>query len=155
MGVLVARSCFVSPAGRSCGGTADGRGVLLRAQQHDEATIVAVSGDIDAWDAARISAYVGGLIATGHPLVLDVTDVDFLAVAGLRALMRIAAECVRAGLEWALVTNDAMNALWRVADRNHRLPARRSVDEALERLTASTGAPWPLRPVTARHLMRC
>ena len=105
------------------------------------ATVIEVDGEIDASNAQYVTDYFADFIFVGHPLVLDLTGVDFLGTAGFKAILQFAEECRRAERHWALVSSRAVKILLRIQP-NHRLPTAGSVDMALHRLAA---APKPAR----------
>ena len=109
-------------------------GVRLSAQPHPAATVVRISGDIDACNADDVSDYLGRFDELDHPVVLDLSGVDFLAVAGFRAILQFGAECRRNNLPWALVTSHAVDILLRLTANDRPLPTVRSGEEALQRL---------------------
>ncbi|HEX5252420.1 MAG TPA: ANTAR domain-containing protein [Mycobacterium sp.] len=131
------RSTAIGPAG-------DVSGVRLR----PPATIAGISGEIDAGNVGDVRRYVAGLISIGRMLVLDLSEVQFLSVAGLRLLQSIDEQCVKAELDWALVSSDAVDMMLRVAGHHHELPTSRSVTAALQRLTRSMPAHCSPPPVT-------
>jgi anti-sigma B factor antagonist len=52
-------------------------------------TVVALSGEVDALTAPRISAYLDTLTCDDHPdIVVDLRDVDFIDCSGLTVLCR-------------------------------------------------------------------
>jgi anti-anti-sigma factor len=142
---------FVFPSVSSHSETTDRSRSLLSAQRYSRATVVAVNGEIDASNADPMSTDVADFISSGRPLVLDLSGVDFFGVAGFRALMKVADEFTMAGLNWALVTGDAVELVLRVAHRNYLFPRAASMDEALQRLTGSARA----KSVTPAHFTRC
>jgi anti-anti-sigma factor len=100
--------------------------------------MISVSGEVDAGNTDHVSDYVVGFVHVDHPLVLDLSGVEFLSVEGLRAVIRFAEECSRAEREWALVSSHAVNLLLGLTD--HHLPAVGLVDVALQRLAAPNAA---------------
>lgn len=60
----------------------------LEFSTHENADVVAVSGSIDALTAAELTDFLKSKINEGNPcLVLDLSGVDFMSSAGLRALL--------------------------------------------------------------------
>ena len=110
------------------------------------ATVIEVGGEIDAHNAQHLTDYFADFIYVGHPLVLDLSGVDFLGTAGLTAILQFAEECRRAERHLAVVSSRAVEILLRVAP-NRRLPTARSVDTALERFAALPKPPRKLRVV--------
>jgi len=58
--------------------------------QHGDVVLIAIEGTIDTLTADEISTHFEEQIAGGHTrLVVDLTDVDYLASTGLRLLLTI------------------------------------------------------------------
>ncbi|HTJ71762.1 MAG TPA: STAS domain-containing protein [Actinospica sp.] len=62
------------------------RTVTTRTEDRDGIAVLLVSGEVDLAGSARLSAALGAALAPGAPLVVDLSGVDFLDSAGLRAL---------------------------------------------------------------------
>jgi anti-anti-sigma factor len=116
--------------------------------------VITVGGEVDACNAERVSDYVVGFVHVDHPLVLDLGGVEFLGVAGFRAIIRFAAECRRAEREWALVTSDAVNLLLGLTESHYLPPAVGSVDELLQQLAALPNAARRFGSVTRPECMQ-
>src|ERR1700758_5771443 len=87
----------------ACGGS--GLGVWLCSYPRSPATVIEVGGEIDAHNAQHVTDYLADFIYVSHPLVLDLSGVDFLGTAGFSAILQFAEECRRAGRHWALVSS--------------------------------------------------
>ena len=135
-------------------------GVRLSSQPRPPATLITMSGEIDACNADHVNDYIISFVHTDHPLVLDLSGVEFLGIAGLRAILRFAAERHALEQDWALVVSDAVKLMLRVA-ADHSLAAVDSlvavgsVDEALQRLAALPNAATRLRSVISHEGKRC
>jgi anti-anti-sigma regulatory factor len=64
---------------------------------------VAVRSPLDALTAPRLTAHLAHGVADHHTLVLDLRELDFLAVAGVRALLAAAELCAARGVGCSLV----------------------------------------------------
>lgn len=106
----------------------------MTVQAFDGLTVISLSGDIDASNAEAVGEHIRGFVTPRCPIVLDLSDLDFLGVEGIRGLFALGETCADAKTGWALVTSHAVRRLLRVADRKGRVPAARSVTEALTRL---------------------
>ena len=106
----------------------------MTAKAFDGLTVISLSGDIDASNAEPVSEHIRGFVTLRCPIVLDLSDLDFLGVEGIRGLFALGEACAGAKAGWAVVTSHAVRRLLRVADREGRVPAARSVTEALTRL---------------------
>jgi anti-anti-sigma factor len=128
-----------------------GPGLKMRLSSYPRppATVIAVGGEIDACNADHFSDYLMGFLHLDHPILLDLSDVEFLGTAGFRCVLRFADECATGGREWALVPSTAVDLLLRVVNYQG-LPVLRSIDEALQHLAALQG-----RSVTVLESKRC
>jgi anti-anti-sigma factor len=109
----------------------DCRGACIWAHTDIGLTLVAISGEIDALNVDDVSGHVRGLVPEGGALIVDLTDIDFIAVDGLRALFALSSRCVRTHTTWAMIATDAANRLLRVGDHDKLLPVVGSATEAL------------------------
>jgi anti-anti-sigma factor len=109
------------------------RGAWLHRYTHYGVTVLAIGGQIDACNADQIREYVHGYVAVAAALVVDMTQVEFFAVQGLRNLMILGERCRNAGVEWALVGSRSVHRLLRVADVDRALPIEHSTKAALQR----------------------
>lgn len=54
----------------------------------DQVAVVAVEGSIDALTSGDVSAHLAGQISQGyHHMILDLSQVEYMSSAGLRAIM--------------------------------------------------------------------
>jgi anti-anti-sigma factor len=117
-------------------GTFDCGGAQIRAHYRHLATVVTVRGDIDAVNVDRIGEHLRRFITGSNPLVLDLSDVDNFAAAGISLLYDVDDHCRAAGVEWTLVASPAVVEL--LADGSAGgesvFPVTRSVRVALQNL---------------------
>jgi anti-sigma B factor antagonist len=100
------------------------------------ATVLRIEGEIDILNADVIGDAVRRFMHLGSPYVLDCSHLDFLSVAGFRALLTLQEEHRQARVPTAIVAGHVLQRLARlVAD--HRLPIVDSVPEALALLADS------------------
>lgn len=132
-----------------------GAGAEVCSYPRPPATVIAVRGDVDAAAADLVGTRLMGFTHLDQPLVLDLTGVAFLGPAGLRAVLRFAAACRRANLEWMLVTSPAMDFLLRSYTSSHGLPVVRTVGEAIQRLGEMPDTPWRRHCITPLASTRC
>lgn len=130
-------------------------GPEFTAHYHPFATVVRVNGDVDAYNVDRVSNYVGRVITAAEAVVLDLSRIDFLSVAGLRALLTFDEECARVGVSWVMVTSPAVDRTLKVAGGDLGLPAFRTMDAALLQLAGADDAPRTEHQVTPREVTRC
>ena len=109
----------------------DCRGARMRAKTDNGLTVISLSGEIDASNADELGHRASEVVSDCGALIVDLADVDFMAVDGLRVLFALNIQCARAATTWALIASHAVNRLLRVADRDRLLPAVGSATEAL------------------------
>jgi anti-sigma B factor antagonist len=88
------------------------------------AVLITVRGDVDSATAADLATLVSDrLWATPRRLVLDLSEVDFLGVAGVRVLLHAALQAEQNGTELLVVTgtNPMVRRALRVTDADRRL----------------------------------
>jgi anti-anti-sigma factor len=124
-----------------------GDGVYLSSQTRGGATVVAVTGEIDASNIHHLTDYAQHHLGAGRPVVIDLTGLDFLGAQGIPALLDINGRCGDAGVEWSLVPSHAVSRLLRICDVDG-LPVVSSVDEALEHFSSPGRARRLLKLVT-------
>jgi anti-anti-sigma factor len=103
----------------------------MRAKTDTGLTVISVSGEIDASNADELSHRACELVSDCAALIVDLADIDFIALDGLHALFALNVQCARAGTTWALIAGHAVSRLLRVADHDKLLPAVASPTEAL------------------------
>jgi anti-anti-sigma factor len=116
------------------------------AQPDAGAAVITVTGELDAANLHHFREYVDRHLAGGRPMVLDLSQLDFLAAQGIRMLLEFGGECLRQGANWAVVTGPSAVRLLRICDRDGRLPSVTSISEALKRF--SLPEPTSLQLVT-------
>jgi anti-anti-sigma regulatory factor len=114
--------------------------VRARSYANPPATVVELGGSIDFCDAEQVGDYLLGFVHVDHPLVLDLSRLEFLCAAGFRSVMRFATECDLAHRHWKLLSSNAVDALLRAVP-DHGFPVAESLDDALRQL-AHTPNTW-------------
>jgi anti-anti-sigma factor len=112
--------------------TIDRDGVDVRAQSRHLATILTISGYIDARNTARVSAYATALVPVGNALLLDLSGVAFFAAQSISVLIAVDDACHGAGLPWALITSHAVDRVLRISQDDDILPVASSVPDAVQ-----------------------
>ena len=64
-------------------------GVELKASVRDGFVVVVLRGDLDVTGAADAQAAIAALVAPGQTLIIDISALDFMDCASLRALLRV------------------------------------------------------------------
>ena len=122
----------IDHASQQSGSTSfDCRRARMRAKTDTRLTVMSISGEIDASNVDDVSHHVRELASDCGALIVDLAEVDFIAIDGLRALFALNIQCARTGTTWALIAGHAVNRLLRVGDHDTLLPAVGSATEAL------------------------
>ncbi|MEB3982117.1 STAS domain-containing protein [Mycobacterium sp. 663a-19] len=117
----------------------DCAGAQLCIHARSLATVVRVDGDIDAANAALVARVIRRVSRQQAPLILDLCHLDFLDVAGLRALIAVNRENQEAERLCEVVAGPTLRRLTRVV-ADHGLPIVDSVPEALQLVEDAVGA---------------
>jgi anti-anti-sigma regulatory factor len=106
----------------------DFKGAHLWAYCRHGATVVAISGRVDAANVAPVTESAVRAVSAGSRLVLDLTGVTAFTPRAVALLAALDERCVAAGVDWALVPSEAVTR--RLAARIESLPVIGSVAEA-------------------------
>jgi anti-anti-sigma regulatory factor len=106
----------------------DFKGAHLWAYCRHGATVVAISGRVDAANVAPVTESAVRAVSAGSRLVLDLTGVTAFTPRAFALLAALDERCVAAGVDWALVPSEAVTR--RLAARIESLPVIGSVAEA-------------------------
>lgn len=117
----------------------DCAGAQLRVQPHRLATVLRIEGEIDASNADLVARAARRFVRLRVPLILDVSRVEYLGSAGLRALLLVDDECRLAGLHCSVVAGASLRRLTRLVTGLH-LPLVDSVADALQRIRGDNRA---------------
>jgi anti-anti-sigma factor len=107
-------------------------GVDVRAHLRHLATILTISGDIDARNTDRVSAYAARLVPVGNALLVDLSGVSFFAARSISVLVTVGDACGKAELPWALVTSHAIDRVLRISEHDDILPVASSVPDGMQ-----------------------
>jgi anti-anti-sigma factor len=108
-----------------CGGAA------VRAQCRHLATVVTITGTVDAANVDKVSDYVKRFMLPDKPFIVDMSGVDSFAVQGVRLLYRLDGACSAVGLDWAVIPSEAANLALLITHEDTSFPTLGSVHEAL------------------------
>ncbi len=104
----------------------------IRAQCRHLATVVTVSGTIDAANIEKVSEYSRRIILAEMPFILDLSGVRSFDSKALSVLYAVDDACSTTGVEWALIPGDAVKrVLPEGVDGEPLFPTAASVPEAL------------------------
>lgn len=109
----------------------DFKGAHLWAYCRHGATVVAVSGRVDAGNVVPVTESAVRAISTGSRLVVDLTGVTTFTPRAVELLAAIDERCLTSGVDWALVPSEAVTR--RLGARVEGLPVIGSVAEAEHR----------------------
>ena len=126
----------------------DCRRARMRTKTDTGLTVISISGEIDASNVDDVSRRASELASDCGALIVDLAEVDFIAIDGLHALFALNMQCARTGTTWALIASQAVNLLLRVADHDKLLPAVGSATEALLLVRRSSRGHRALQLVT-------
>jgi len=135
------RSLMIAPLSRnaanSCGFRPDNsvvhcNGALLRAHCRDQATIVKVTGEIDATNIDRFSDYIHRFIEGATALILDLSGVDFLCARGISVLVALDNDCRITGTRLAIVAGPTVRRLLHIGGPSDVLHTVNSERQALK-----------------------
>ncbi|WP_082959898.1 STAS domain-containing protein [Mycobacterium sp. E2462] len=96
----------------------DCAGAQLHVHARSVATVLRIEGDVDAYNAGLLTETIRRFSRLRAPLILDLTDLDFMSVAGLTAVELLSREARRANVRCVVVDGSALRRITRV------LPAR-------------------------------
>jgi len=109
----------------------DCAGAQVHVHARSVATVLRIEGEIDTSNVDLVAQAVRRFARLKAPLVLDVSQLDFLGSAGLRMLLFLNEEHREAQLHNNVVSGAALRRLTRVVT-DHGLPVVDSVPEALQ-----------------------
>lgn len=87
---------------------ADFQGAHVRAHRRHGATVVAVSGRVDARNLGRVTDYVTRFVLADTPVVLDLGAVTAFTPRATALLEAVDARCAAVGVDWALIPGHAV-----------------------------------------------
>jgi anti-anti-sigma factor len=108
----------------------DCAGAQLYVHERRPAIVLRFDGEIDAANAGLVGQAICRFARLKIPLVIDLSRLSFLGIAGLRALVAFSEERQQTGLSCQVVTGAALARLTPVVS-NHSLAVVGSVCEAL------------------------
>jgi anti-anti-sigma regulatory factor len=110
----------------------DCNGAAVRAQCRHLATVVTISGVVDATNVDQVSEHSKRFILPDKPFVLDLSGLNCFAAQAVRLLHRLDDVCRAAGLEWSVVPSQAVNTALLVTQEESSFPVFGSAHEALQ-----------------------
>jgi anti-anti-sigma regulatory factor len=118
----------------------DCNGAAVRAQCRHLATVVTITGAIDARNVSQVIEYARRFNLPDNPFVLDLTGLDTFSAQAVRLLYAVDDACTAAGLEWALIPSQAVSLTLLVTHEDISFPTATTVHEALQYFADATTA---------------
>ena len=108
----------------------DCAGAQLYVHARSVSTVLRFDGEIDMANAGLVAEAIRGFARLRAPLILDLSHLSFLGIAGFRVLIALNDEHQQTRLHCGIVNGDSLRRLTRVLP-DHGLPIVESVSEAL------------------------
>ncbi|UMB71997.1 STAS domain-containing protein [Mycobacterium paraterrae] len=118
----------------------DCNGALVRAQCRHLATVVTITGSIDASNVDQVIQYAERFNLPDKPFVLDLSGLDTFGGQAVRLLYAVDEACAAAGLDWALIPSQAVSLTLLVTRGDINFPTATTVHEALQFFADATTA---------------
>jgi anti-anti-sigma regulatory factor len=118
----------------------DCNGALVRAQCRHLATVVTITGSVDASNVDQVIKYAQRFNLPDKPFVLDLAGVETFGPAAVRLLYAVDEACAAAGLEWAVIPSQAVSLTLLVTHGDISFPTAATVHEALQFFADATTA---------------
>lgn len=96
------------------------------------AVVVAAHGELDATNADCYVNYALHHLNEHRPLVLDLSSLAFCGTEGFLAVLKIRCYCKHHGVDWSLISGEAVDRLLEIGDPDCGLPTAGSLTEALQ-----------------------
>lgn len=110
------------------------------AQRGRSGTVLTVNGELDAANAGPFADYGRHCAADCDWLVVNLSGLTFIGVAGFSALRVINTRCTGTNVNWRLVPSLTVSRMLRVCDPDGALPLAGSVSLALAALRHDRGS---------------
>jgi anti-anti-sigma regulatory factor len=118
----------------------DCNGAAVRAQCRHLATVVTISGTVDATNVDQVIEYAHRFNLPDKPLVIDLTGVESFGAQAVRLLYAVDDACEAANLEWAVIPSQAVSLTLLVTHGDIDFPTATTVHEALQIFADATTA---------------
>jgi len=106
-------------------------GAQIRACSRQLATVVTVTGGLDAANLDRVSQYTKRFVLREKPVVLDLGGVNSATPHIISLLCELDDACTSAGVDWSLIASQAVIRAVRDFDDRLELPTVATVADAL------------------------
>jgi anti-anti-sigma factor len=105
----------------------------ITAQQLGQTTVVSIIGSVDALTAGQVTSYLSDQVRNGQKqLVADLSQVDFMSSAGLRAILVVLKESRQQGGDLRLAAaQPRVENILKIAGLTNVLQAFPTLDQAI------------------------
>lgn len=128
----------------------DCEGVRMRARCRQLATVVSVTGDIDADNVSCVADYASRFVLAEKPFILDLTGVNSFGADTISLFYDIDGRCADAGVEWSVIGSQPVLQVLRASGTIDDLPVTASVPEALHHFSEGILARRRLLPLLTK-----
>lgn len=111
----------------------DCAGAWITVRARSQATVLRVDGDVDACNAHAFYTAIKHYAVLHVPIIADLTALDFVSVAGFRALLTLREDYAKAAVPFIVIPGTALQVLCRVFPDH--LNTEASISAALHHLT--------------------
>lgn len=118
----------------------DCHGALVRAQCRHLATVVTITGTVDASNVDQVIKHAQRFNLPDKAFVLDLSGLDTFGAQAVRLLYAVDEACAVEGLEWALIPSQAVSLTLLVTHGDIDFPTATTVHEALQFFAEATTA---------------
>lgn len=117
-----------------------GDGFWMRAWCRHPATVVTISGDVDAVTSDRVQTFGTPFTRVGNGFILDLSCVDFFSARGISVLIAVDDDYHSAEVPWVLVPSPIVSRVLRLTECDTVMPTASAVPAALRQVAALTQA---------------
>lgn len=114
--------------------------VRMRVHRCPEATVLALSGDVDAANAQRVQDFATSFVQGENALIVDLSGIVFFGARGISVLIAIRDTRRAADAPWALVPSRVVSRVLQLTSCDTELSSAASVRDALRLITDASGA---------------
>ena len=126
----------------------DCAGAQIHAVCRQLATVVTVQGMIDDTNIERVTALALRFVIAEKPFVLDLSGVSSCSAQTLSLLSAVDESCFHSGVEWSLITSDAVLRVVHASGLNY--PVADSIPDALHHFADSIDERRRLLPLLTK-----
>ncbi len=113
----------------------------MTAHRCPQATVLAISGDVDAANAERVQDYATPFVLGEEAFILDLSGIAFFGARGISVLIAIRDARQATAAPWALVPSRVVTRVLRLTAYDTELPTADSVRNALALITGIGSGP--------------